>query len=73
MKRCLITLLRGYSRWVSPLLGPHCRYCPSCSAYAEEALHTHGIGRGGWLALRRVLRCHPFRAGGHDPVPAPRR
>ena len=69
--RLLLAVLAGYRRWLSPLLGPRCRFAPSCSAYAAEALEVHGAGRGGWLALRRVARCHPFHPGGLDPVPAP--
>ncbi|HEX8001533.1 MAG TPA: membrane protein insertion efficiency factor YidD [Mycobacteriales bacterium] len=64
----LLLLVRGYRRAVSPLLPPRCRFAPSCSAYAEEALRRHGV-RGVWLAVRRVARCHPFHPGGHDPVP----
>ena len=67
--RVLVALIRGYRRVLSPLLGPRCRFAPSCSAYAVEALTVHGAGRGGWLALRRLARCHPFHPGGHDPVP----
>jgi putative membrane protein insertion efficiency factor len=67
--RLLLALLSGYRRWVSPLLGPRCRFAPSCSAYAVGAVQAHGAGRGSWLAVRRVLRCHPFHPGGHDPVP----
>lgn len=65
----LITLVRGYQIVLSPLLPASCRYFPSCSAYAIEALQKHGAIRGGWLALKRIGRCHPFRPGGFDPVP----
>ena len=68
-KHVLIALVRAYQLAVSPLLPPACRYYPSCSAYAVEALERHGALRGGWLALRRIGRCHPFRPGGYDPVP----
>jgi uncharacterized protein len=61
--------IRAYRRYVSPLLMPRCRFSPSCSAYAIEAIEAHGALRGTGLALRRVLRCHPFHPGGHDPVP----
>jgi len=67
----LILLLNGYRRFVSPLLAPRCRFYPSCSAYALEAVQLHGAVRGSWLAARRLSRCHPFHAGGLDPVPAP--
>jgi putative membrane protein insertion efficiency factor len=70
--RVLIAVVRGYQRLVSPLLGPRCRFAPSCSAYAVEALARHGAARGSWLALRRIARCHPFNPGGHDPVPPAR-
>lgn len=73
IERCLILLLCAYQRLLSPLLGPRCRFAPTCSQYAVEAIATHGVLRGGWLALRRVLRCHPLHPGGHDPVPPPRR
>lgn len=69
LARVLLLLVGGYRRWVSPLLGPRCRFAPSCSAYAAEAVTVHGAGRGSWLALRRIARCHPFHPGGHDPVP----
>ena len=68
----LILLLNGYRRFVSPLLAPRCRFYPSCSAYALEAVQLHGALRGSWLAARRLSRCHPFHAGGLDPVPVPR-
>jgi putative membrane protein insertion efficiency factor len=71
MTRLLLALIRFYRMGVSPLRPPTCRYTPSCSAYAVEAIETYGAWRGGWLALRRLLRCHPFHAGGHDPVPSP--
>jgi uncharacterized protein len=67
--RVLLTLVAGYRRWVSPLLGPRCRFAPSCSAYAAEAVAVHGAARGSWLSVRRLARCHPFHPGGHDPVP----
>src|SRR5277367_1771808 len=65
----LVGLLTGYRRFVSPLLGPRCRFYPSCSAYALEAVQVHGALRGSWLAVCRLSRCHPFHAGGIDPVP----
>jgi putative membrane protein insertion efficiency factor len=67
--RLLVAVVSGYRRWISPLLGPRCRFAPTCSAYAVEALSRHGAARGSWLILRRVLRCQPFCSGGHDPVP----
>ncbi|UHQ18490.1 membrane protein insertion efficiency factor YidD [Lysobacter sp. KIS68-7] len=67
--RFLIGSLRLYKRWISPLLGPRCRFVPTCSEYAMEAIARFGAVRGGWLAARRIARCHPLHPGGHDPVP----
>ena len=69
MKTVFILLVRGYQVSLGHLLPSACRYYPSCSVYAIEALERHGAWRGGWLTLRRLGRCHPFRAGGFDPVP----
>lgn len=69
MKDGVLWLLRWYKRAVSPLLPPACRYTPTCSEYAMEAIERHGLGRGTFLAVRRVLSCHPFARGGYDPVP----
>ena len=63
-------LIKGYQWFISPVLPGSCRYYPTCSSYALEALNTHGPLKGGWLGLRRIVRCHPFNPGGHDPVPA---
>jgi putative membrane protein insertion efficiency factor len=67
--RVLMALITGYRRFISPLLGARCRFAPSCSAYALEAVREHGALRGTWLAVRRIGRCHPFNPGGFDPVP----
>ena len=72
MKHLLVALLKAYRFAISPLYGQVCRYHPTCSAYALEAVQVHGAARGSWLAARRVGRCHPWAAGGLDPVPAPR-
>jgi hypothetical protein len=66
-----VALIRAYQKLVSPSLGKSCRFHPTCSAYAVEALQVHGIVRGGWLALRRIGRCQPLVEGGYDPVPPP--
>jgi putative membrane protein insertion efficiency factor len=72
MKRILLVLIAGYRLLLSPFLGANCRFYPSCSAYAAEALERHGALRGSWLAAKRVLKCHPWHAGGVDPVPPAR-
>ncbi|MFP5349970.1 MAG: membrane protein insertion efficiency factor YidD [Gammaproteobacteria bacterium] len=69
MQTFLISLVRGYRYWISPLIGRHCRFYPTCSEYAADAIATHGVGRGLLLALRRLARCHPWQRGGVDPVP----
>jgi hypothetical protein len=69
MKAALLALIRGYQYAVRPMLGANCRFAPSCSDYARDAIERHGALKGGWLALRRVLRCHPYHPGGYDPVP----
>ncbi len=69
MNKVLSLFIRGYRYVVSPLLGMHCRFHPSCSAYALEALERYGTARGVWLALRRLVRCHPWHPGGYDPLP----
>ncbi|GAA4856858.1 membrane protein insertion efficiency factor YidD [Saccharopolyspora rosea] len=72
LARVLLVPVHVYRRVISPLLPPTCRFYPSCSAYAVEALTVHGAFRGGWLTLRRLLRCGPWHPGGLDPVPPPR-
>jgi putative membrane protein insertion efficiency factor len=69
IRQLFILMVRGYQVTLSPLLPAACRYYPSCSAYAIEALERYGAWRGAWLALRRIGRCHPFHSGGYDPVP----
>ncbi|MBL8382184.1 MAG: membrane protein insertion efficiency factor YidD [Burkholderiales bacterium] len=72
MKTLLLALIAAYRYAVSPFLGRNCRFAPSCSEYAADAIRAHGAWRGAWLGARRVLRCHPWNDGGYDPVP-PRR
>jgi putative membrane protein insertion efficiency factor len=69
LRALLLALIRVYRVLVSPLLGSTCRFAPSCSAYAELAIRRFGPWRGTWLGVRRILRCHPWNPGGHDPVP----
>ncbi len=69
MKKAVLFLIRAYKAILSPLLGKHCRYAPTCSDYTREAIERHGLLRGVWLGVRRLLRCHPFHEGGIDPVP----
>jgi uncharacterized protein len=70
--RALSALIKGYRYALSPFFGTQCRFHPTCSAYALEAIALHGAARGSWLALKRIGRCHPWRAGGLDPVPGSR-
>ena len=69
MKPLLLLLLRGYQYSMRPLLGANCRFYPSCSDYAKDAIERHGALRGLWLSVRRVAKCHPYHPGGFDPVP----
>ena len=69
MARLLAGLIRVYQSTLAAVLGGHCRFQPTCSQYAIEALQTHGLRRGLWLSIKRVAKCHPWHDGGHDPVP----
>jgi len=69
LQRWILKAIGLYRKYISPMHRPSCRYSPSCSKYAYEAVERFGPGKGCWLALRRILRCHPFRPGGYDPVP----
>ena len=69
MKPILLVLIKGYQKLISPLLGSHCRFYPSCSAYSHEAISKHGTAKGIYLAAKRLLKCHPFHSGGVDHVP----
>lgn len=71
-KRAALALIRLYQLTLSPFIGQQCRFHPSCSHYAAEAIGRYGVLRGGWLATRRLGRCHPFHPGGFDPVPSPK-
>jgi putative membrane protein insertion efficiency factor len=72
MKRLMLTVLQSYKRIISPALSPACRFVPTCSEYAAEAVEYHGVWRGALLAAWRLIRCNPFTAGGYDPVPGTR-
>lgn len=69
MKKAILLLIQFYRNFISPLKPPSCRYIPTCSEYARIAVEKYGARRGGWLAVKRILRCHPFHKGGYDPVP----
>lgn len=69
MQRFLLAIIRAYRYVLSPWIGGQCRFTPTCSVYARQSIELYGAGRGSWLALKRILRCHPLCAGGHDPVP----
>jgi len=69
MKTVVLGVIKLYQRFLSPLLPPSCRFVPSCSRYTYEAIEKYGLLKGGWLGIKRIGRCHPFSAGGYDPVP----
>ncbi len=69
MRRLVVHILKFYKRWISPMLGQHCRFYPTCSEYSATAISEYGVFRGGWLSLKRILRCNPWNAGGVDYVP----
>jgi putative membrane protein insertion efficiency factor len=69
MQSLVLALIRGYQRFLSPLLGSNCRYYPTCSHYMAGAIEKYGLRKGGWMGIRRILRCHPWHPGGFDPVP----
>ena len=69
--KILLWLIKAYRRFISPLFPPSCRFQPTCSQYALEAISVYGTFKGSWLAIKRILRCHPFHPGGYDPIPTP--
>ncbi|MEA5143507.1 MAG: membrane protein insertion efficiency factor YidD [Oscillibacter sp.] len=69
MKKVLMRLIRFYQKHISPAFPPRCRYIPTCSEYAMEAISRYGAVKGGWMGFKRFMRCHPFHKGGYDPVP----
>lgn len=69
LAKLVIALVRFYQLVISPLIGPRCRFTPTCSQYAIEAVRAHGVVKGSWLATKRLLKCHPLNEGGYDPVP----
>jgi len=69
MEKILLAIIRAYQLVLSPFLGQHCRFTPSCSQYTQEAIRRYGAARGSWLGFKRIIRCQPFCEGGHDPVP----
>ena len=69
MRKAAIALIKFYRKYISPLFPPCCRFYPTCSTYAMQAIEKYGAAKGGWLAFKRIMRCHPFHDGGYDPVP----
>jgi putative membrane protein insertion efficiency factor len=69
MKTLALWMIRSYQRFISPAFSPSCRFVPSCSVYAYQAIERYGVVKGGWLGIKRLLRCHPLHPGGYDPVP----
>lgn len=69
LKKSVLLLIRFYRKGISPYTPPSCRYIPTCSQYAIEAIEKYGLAKGGWMAIKRILRCNPFHPGGYDPVP----
>ena len=67
--KVILYIIRFYQRWISPLLGPSCRFYPTCSSYAYAAFSTYGVVKGSYFAIRRLVKCHPFHRGGYDPLP----